>query len=87
RREPALRHGAIEWQALGAIPADVLAIRRTLGERSLVGVVNLGALPCRFIATQRLGADVLGLFPISRERRGMGEELRLSAFGVYCFEG
>ncbi len=85
RREPVLRYGSIECQPI--TPAsDVLAIRRVLDGRSLVGVVNLGALPCRFLATQPLGADLLGLAPLSRERRGMGEELRLAAFGIYCFE-
>ncbi len=87
QREPALRHGAIDWKPFSAIPSDVLAIRRTLSERSLVGVVNLGALPSRLITTRRLGDDILGLFPLGRERRGTGEELRLAPFGVYCFEG
>jgi glycosidase len=87
RQEPALRHGAIDWQPFSPLPGDVLALRRTLGERSLVGVVNLGALPNRLIATQCLGGDILGLFPLIRERRGLGEEVRLAPFGVYCFEG
>lgn len=87
RRELALRLGEIDWQPFSAIPSDVLAIRRTLGERSLVGVVNLGALPSRLITTRRLGGDILGLFPLVRERRGLGEEVRLAPFGVYCFEG
>ncbi len=85
RHEAALRYGAIECQAI-ATSGDVLAIRRTFHERSLVGIVNLSALPCRIVTTQALGADLLAIAPLSRERRGIGEELRLAAFGIYCFE-
>jgi len=65
----------------------VLIIRRELHERRLVGIVNLAALPCRFMAPQPVGNDLLQVAPHSRERRGIGEELRLAPFGVYCFEG
>jgi hypothetical protein len=53
----------------------------------LIGVINLGALPGRFIAPQPIGRDLLEISPLSRERRGIGEELRLAPFGIYCFEG
>ncbi len=86
QREPALRHGAIDWCAFSSVPSDIVAIRRMLGKRSLVGVVNLGALLSCLVIAQQLGAELLGLFPLSRERRGVSEELRLAAFGVCYFE-
>jgi len=39
------------------------------------------------MAPQPVGNDLLQVAPHSRERRGIGEELRLAPFGVYCFEG
>ncbi len=85
RSEPILRHGSVSYLTPVATTGDVLMIRRTLGDRSLIGVVHFGALPCRITVTEPLGADALGIAPLSRERRGIGEELRLAAFGVYCF--
>lgn len=87
RQEPALRHGTVTYQTLTTAPVEVLTIRRTLGERILTGVVNFGALPSHLLVTEPLGNDLLGIFPHSRERRGVGEVVQLAAFGVYCFEG
>jgi len=87
RHEPVLRYGTVVCQPLATGAGDVLIIRRELHERRLVGIVNLAALPCRFMAPQPVGNDLLQVAPHSRERRGIGEELRLAPFGVYCFEG
>ncbi|WP_322489273.1 alpha-amylase family glycosyl hydrolase [Chloroflexus sp.] len=87
RHEPVLRHGTVTYQALATAPVEVLTIRRTLGERILTGVVNFNALPSHVLITEPLGNDLLGIFPCSRERRGVGEVVQLAPFGVYCFEG
>ncbi len=87
RRESALRYGTVSCQSVTTSAGDVLIICREFHQRRLIGIVNLAALPCRFIAPQPVGAELLQVAPHSLERRGIGEELRLAPFGVYCFEG
>lgn len=87
RKEPVLRYGTVAYQDLTAATGDIMIIYREFDQRRLIGVINLGALPGRFIAPQPIGRDLLDISPLTRERRGIGEELRLAPFGIYCFEG